>query len=218
MRLSFLQRYLLHHVCLISVLFVIYGFIQLTNEDTELGSVCFAWGLILKKKKPDFLLPSPLVWVLVLVREVMYLPAQLLHAETLRFRGYLWEAPGALLLSVVNCVSESLVSDSAPVCCCKRMCSEQMNLRSLPFRRVQRTNLFSLRVCPCFAFLGWPSKVSILLQLCCFWNIETVPFSCVLFDRHFSLPFFLIDLTAVEAPFDFAGNKFLCFEGSLFQL
>lgn len=40
-----------------------------------------------------------------------------------------------------------------------------------------------------------------------------MPFSCVLFDRHFSLPLFLTDLTVVEAPFDFARNKCLCFEG-----
>lgn len=42
-----------------SVLFVIYGFIQLTKEDTELHRVCFAWGLLLKKEKVWFSAPQP---------------------------------------------------------------------------------------------------------------------------------------------------------------
>lgn len=44
-----------------------------------------------------------------------------------------------------------------------------------------------------------------------------MPFTCVLFPRHFSHPFYLIDLAAVETSFDFARNKCLCFEGCNFS-
>lgn len=78
-------------------------------------------------------------------------------------------------------------------------------------------SLLSMSVSLLFSFLGWSSKASILLQLCCFWNTESVPFTCVLFHRHFGHHFYFIDLTAVEAPFDFSRNKCLCFEGCNFS-
>lgn len=62
----------------------------------------------LKKEKPDFLLPSPLVWVLVLVREVMYLPVQLRHTETFWFCGYLWGPPGDCYCFLLSTVFRSL--------------------------------------------------------------------------------------------------------------
>jgi len=217
--LLFLQRFLLYLVCLISVLFVVCGIRQLTNEDGELDRVSFAWGLIFIKEKAWFSAPCPFGMSVGFVEGICVSTSL---AASCWNSWILWVPLGntwwLLLLSAVSCVSESLVSDSIAVCCWKRTYPEQMNLRSLPFCRVLRTDPFSKHPCPCCCFLGWSRKASILPQLCCFWDIETVPFSCVLFDRHFSLLLFLIDLTAVDAPFRFAGNKCLYFECSPLQL
>lgn len=128
---------------------------QMNTQDSVGGTLLEV--SFLKRKSLIFLLPSPLACELVLVREVMYPPAQLLHWSS----QILWASLGSMWwLLLLSSLFQCLVSDSASVCCWKRMCPEQINLNfdELPFCRVLSTNLSSPCQCPCSP-LSWGDPV-----------------------------------------------------------
>ena len=112
----------------------------------------------LKKKKPDFLLPSPLAWELVLVREVMYLPAQLLHAETLRFCGCLWGTPSDCYCFLLSAVFRSLWFLIALLCVARRACVQNRWTWGVSHFAESRAEISSLHV-HALAPLSWGDPV-----------------------------------------------------------